>query len=399
MSIKPHSVAYIIESLAGIGGAERQMVELIRHLDQSVVRPRVLSYCPGNYFADVLGEAGVPVVIQPKMSKFDLGPVGQLTAWLQSGEVDIIHAYLYTPSFYAVLARVLSGRGKVVASERTTLFGTKGLSRLYMPWTYRHADLTIANSAVARADLLKRLRLDPNRVLFIPNGLDLSRFCPVPDLERSALRRKFGWQQSERVLLVVGNVRPDKNPLGLLDALKGVDLQCLSLRFCWVGQINSQAHFKIVKKRIESMSLGSAFQFLGPRRDVLDFYRASDALVLNSVLEGTPNVVVEALACELPVLATDVSDVRTYVVPGETGWLIPPSDVPALRRALVELAQTDATKLRSLGNRGRRHLAQLQLEPASLARRYEEVYANLVSASHLRSASTAAAPESSGNGI
>jgi glycosyltransferase involved in cell wall biosynthesis len=399
MSPERISVAYIVDSLDGIGGAERQMVELIGHLDRTLIRARVLSCRPGNYFADQLEEAGVPVVIVPKAGKLDLSPAGRLATWLRSGEVDLIHAYLYTPSFYAVLARVLTGRGKVVASERSTLFGRRSLAHLYMPWTYRHADLTIANSAVARADLLKRLRLDPNRVLFIPNGLDLSRFCPVPDLERSALRRRFGWQQEERVLLVVGSYKPDKNPLGLLDALKDLDLQRLHLRFCWVGETIPLAHFESVKKHLASMSLGSAFQVVGRRRDVVDFYRASDALVLNSVREGTPNVVLEALACELPVLATDVSDVRTYVVPGVTGWLIPPDDVTALRQALVELAQTDATKLRSLGSRGRRHLAQLRMDSASLARRHEEVYANLVNASRPRSASPAAAPGSSGNGI
>lgn len=380
MSPERISVAYIIESLAGIGGAERQMVELIRHLDRTLIRARVLSYCPGNYFADQLEEAGVPLVIVPKAGRFDISPAGKLATWLRSGEVDLIHAYLYTSSFYAVLARVLTGRGKAVASERCALFDGRGLAQLYMPWTYRHADLTIANSASARECLLKRLKLDPNRVLFIPNGFDLNTFCPARDDARTALRAELGWDDNSKVVLTVAHLKEQKNHIGILDALDGLYPVRSSLRFCWAGIFEPQAADTQIRKRIARSGLQDLVQIMGPRRDVINLYRASDVLLLNSFYEGTPNAVLEALACGCPVLATDVSDVARYVLPGKTGWLIPPGDVSALRRALQDVAEASIGQLREMGRRGRQHLVQLHMDPASLARSHEAVYVNLVNA-------------------
>ena len=104
------SIAYVIESLDP-GGAERQLVELVKHLDRERFEVRVMTYVPGNFYLPDLERLEVPVRNLERKGKWDLRPVVELARWLHSGEVDLVHAYLNTANLYAVLAGKLAGYG------------------------------------------------------------------------------------------------------------------------------------------------------------------------------------------------------------------------------------------------------------------------------------------------
>jgi glycosyltransferase involved in cell wall biosynthesis len=253
-----------------------------------------------------------------------------------------------------------------------------GLSRHYTPWAYRHADLVITNSARARAEILQVLGLDKDAVLFIPNGVDPNRFSPVDEQERMTLRRKLGWDESQRIVLTVANYKVQKNYPGIVQALEGLDLSSSSLRFYWAGVLTPEDEFTRVAEQIEQAQLGNFIQIMGERNDVADLYRACDLVLLNSLWEGTPNVVLEAMSCGRPVIATDVSDVSVYVRSGENGWLIQPNDSSALREVLHAVSQLGKPELDRLGLQGYHHLSNLGMDPVSLGERHEKVYLELL---------------------
>lgn len=371
------TIAYITESL-GAGGAERQLVELIKYLDRTRFNARVVTYYPDNFYRAELDELNVPTYRINRKGKWDLRPAMQLAHWLRSGEVDIVHAYLTTANFYAALAGRLARRGRIIATERCDWRRVTGRVRLYGNWAYRQADLVIANSDSARVNLMADLKLAADHTLFIPNGLDVNRFAPADRAARAALRDRLGWTDSQRSVLTVASFKPQKNHLGLVEALADFDLARTSLQFYWAGPPAPSSSFEQVKHRIDQLHLNDVIHFLGPRADVIDLYRACDVMVLNSLFEGTPNVVLEALACGRPVVATDVSDVSRYVLPGRTGWLIPAGDQAALRRALFEVSQMTPADLDRMGAQGREHVLQLKMDPDSLARRYEQLYVELL---------------------
>ena len=371
------SIAYVNESL-GPGGAEGQLVELVKHLDRERFDVRIMTYWPDDFHLPELERLGVPVRRLRRKGKWDLRPVVELARWLRSGQVDLVHAYLNTANLYAVLARILAGRGKVVVSERSVEHCYAGLRRLYRNWAYRRADAIIVNSSAARAELMDSKKLNDKRVLFIPNGIDMERYHPVDSETRLLLRRKLGWSPGERIMLTVASYKPPKNHLGIADALAGLDGTGTPLRFHWVGQPESPEMFSQIEKRIAELNLQDVIHISGPRSDIVDLYRACDVLILNSLWEGMPNVVLEALACGCPVIATDVSDVSRYVIPGLTGWLIPPGDADALRMALDQVSQMSEQDLRETGVRGRQHLLGLGVDSNSLARRHEQVYIELL---------------------
>jgi glycosyltransferase involved in cell wall biosynthesis len=115
------------------------------------------------------------------------------------------------------------------------------------------------------------------------------------------------------------------------------------------------------------MALSGRVGWLGLRDDVPDLLAASDAFVLSSRWEGSPNVVLEALAAGVPVAATDVGGVRELVHDGRSGFLVPPGDVAALAGAMDRLMTLSSEERRRMGQRGRhavrqRHDASVVLE-------------------------------------
>lgn len=369
-------IAFVTESL-GPGGAERQLVQLIRHLDRARFPARVLTYAPGDFFQAELEAECVPVQYQERRGRWDPAPALRLARWLRSHTVDLVVGYLYSGNLYAVLARALAGRGAVVATERSQLAREAGLGQLHAPWAMRRADRVIANSERARDELVGRWKLAPGRVVAVPNSIDLARFSPAED-RRANLRRQLGWPENRRIVLTVASFKAPKNYAGLVEAMKWLDATGLGLFFCWVGARPEPKEYERVRRGVASLGLQDAVAFLEPQPNVEDLYRAADLLLLNSLWEGTPNVVLEALACGCPVLATAVSDIPCYVRPGETGWLIAPGDLAGLKSALASAAHCEARELREMGAAGRRHLQGLGLDPRQIARRHEAIFDELV---------------------
>jgi glycosyltransferase involved in cell wall biosynthesis len=375
MSIDRTSIAYVIESLTA-GGAERQMVELIRCLDHESFSVRVLTYRHDDHFLPVLERLRIPVMTLERRNRFDPRPVLVLYDWLRTGQIDLIHSYLRTSNVYAVLARMMARRGKVVTSERSSPLHRDGLTPLHQSFAFRSADMTITNSQSARDDLITKVGINPAKVVFVPNGLDMEEFRPVDRNELGELRKRLRWPASTKIAFMSAGFIACKNHLGLLEALAGIPHRELKLRVYLAG--DDTATLATINETIAKRGLSEIVHVLGRRRDVVDLYRACDFLILNSIYEGTPNAVLEAMACGKPVIATNVSDVGRYVRSGDTGWLVPAGDNVVLLKAIEEACRSSEDVLNTMGSAGRRLIQEMRMDSTHLARRHEEIYLRLL---------------------
>ena len=378
MTSEKISIGYVIESL-GAGGAERQLVELVGRLDRETFAPRVLAYVNSLFFQKDLDALGVPVTAINRRGRWDPRPLLQIARWLRNGEVDVVHSYLPTANLYAVAARRLAGHGKVVVSQRNALAHEEGLAARCIPWTFRNADLIIANSRSAKREIHQAMGIEEDTVLFIPNGLDLDRFVPVDARARASIRKNMDWPENVLVVLTVASFKPQKDHDAILEALSKYRTPLSRCVFCWVGAQEPGSEFERLEARIRAEGLAKSVRILEPAHDIERLYQASDIVLLPSRWEGTPNVVLEALACGRPVIGTDVSDVADYIVPGETGWLVPPGDTDALGRALIEAATSGPSRLDMMGTSARGHVESLGIDTAFATRRHQQVYERLVS--------------------
>jgi glycosyltransferase involved in cell wall biosynthesis len=193
-------------------------------------------------------------------------------------------------------------------------------------------------SLVLQRIAAREWHLAPARVLHAPNGVDLVRFQPRP----AAVGAPF-------VVGTVGGLRPEKDQHTLLRAFAALGPGDVICRLVGGGALLAS-----LQQEARALGIADRVQFVGPVADTAPVYAGFDVFVLSSCTEQMPLVLVEAMASGLPVVATDVGDVRATLPPSAAPYVVPPRDPAALARALAAmLASAPARAAAGAANRAR----------------------------------------------
>ena len=242
---------------------------------------------------------------------------------------DVIDAhYFYPDGVAAVMLGKRLNRPVVVTARGSdiNLIANYRLPRAMIRWAARNAAAVITVSRALK-DALVRLGVPAEHVRVLRNGVDTDVFKPV---EREAMRQRLGLQR--KTILSVGNLLEFKG--------HGVAISALSLLpECELVVIGEGPDLGDFETLVRENGLADRVRFLGsiPQAELRQYYGAADALVLASTREGWPNVLLEAMACGTPVVATDVGGVSEIIASAEAGIMIKERSPAAVARALRTL--------------------------------------------------------------
>ncbi len=239
--------------------------------------------------------------------------------------------------------------------------------RLYQRWraparwadALPHISALIAVSAEVGEELVRVLHAPPAKVQVIPNGVDVARFAPDPDL-RMEVRRRLGLSEEAIVLIGVGRLDREKGYHQIVELLARMD--DARLHFLLAGKGREAPR---LRKQARRLGVAKRIHLLGfvPHQELPGYYNAADLFVMPTLCrEGFPLAIVEAMACSLPVIANDSGGISMAVREGETGYLLPMGDMRAFRASLEALVARPALR-REIGARARREVvARFSLE-------------------------------------
>jgi glycosyltransferase involved in cell wall biosynthesis len=349
------------------GGAERQLYELVRGLDAH--RYRCIVYCLSDVVAPygpLIERAGAVLRVLPRARHLDLGRVRSLARLLRADRVHLVHAFLFQANAYAWLACRRAGIPRLVTSARNCQ-GIGHLRDLVNRLAFRGSDAILCNGEAVRAFVRLHYGAPVGRCVVIPNGVDTDRFAPAS-----------APVAGQRVVTVARLV-PQKDVELFIEAAVLLHREAPSTRFAIVGDGPSRPDLEALAA---ARGLGDALAFLGARTDVPEILRSAQVFWLASAVEGLPNVVLEAAASGLPVVARDVGACREIVRHGLTGYLVGTRDPePFVRHTLPLLA--DPARAREMGRAGRAvvedHFSLTQMVRAT-ARLYDELLGTRVPA-------------------
>lgn len=340
----------------GDGGVERSAVEMAGHLGELGLPNWIAS--AGGPLVAAAEAAGARHVTLPvgKKSLFSAVSAARAVARLVDAEgIDIIHARSRVPAWVGLLACRLARRP---VRFLTTFHGVyshgNALKRFYNSAMLR-APLVIANSQFIRDHIVAVYGFPRERVIVAPRGVEPDLFDParIPAETRSALRCELSATEHGPLVVMVGRVTRWKGHAVLLEAAARLDRPDLRLAFVGGG---SEALVAELQRDMARLGLDGRVTFTGSRRDIPAVLAAADLAVSASTdPEAFGRAAIEAQAMGTPVIATDHGGSRETVLPGRTGWLVPPGDVAALAAALGdELADPD--RLKTMGANGRAHV-------------------------------------------
>lgn len=337
------------------GGAEAYLALLARYLPREVFDPTlVLPDVPGAKVLEGRMRAlGVPVHHLPRLGLAWPALLSGAVRALRDVGGEVLHLNL--PSSYdggvssVAWAARRAGYRRVVTTEHLPMIDRKYRQFPVKIFFSQWIDRIIVPARATRGLLIRRHGMLPKRVTAVPNGVEDS--TPFTEQAREDLRRSWGAGPDTVVLGVVGRLTRRKGHHDLLQALEplAVDPVLPPWILVVVGEGEEADRLHVQGAELEK---AGRLRWLGQREDAPQLMRAFDLLTLPSTVETMPLTLLEGMAAGLPIVASAIYGIPEVVEAGETGWLVPPGDVSALRTRLRDLLG-DAPRRRAMGAAGR----------------------------------------------
>lgn len=297
-------IALVIGQLS-IGGAERQLFELVTRIDRERFAPIVYALVEGREgFRGAVEAAGVPLRI---IGRRGYSRARRLAESLRRDGVALVHSWLFIANSYAWAARCLGVTAPLVTSARNCKSQGR-VHHLLNVAAFRSSARIVVNSNRVAEYVARHYAAPRGRICVVYNGVDTERFHP-PNV------------RGERALTVMtaGRFVEQKNPLLFLEAAYHVSRQFPETRFVMLGDGPQR---ESVAQRAAALGLEGRVDLPGERCDVEEWLRRADVFWLTSGWEGLPNAVLEAMACGVPVIASDAGGTGELLRNGVEGFLV-----------------------------------------------------------------------------
>jgi glycosyltransferase involved in cell wall biosynthesis len=369
--------------LGGLGGGESSLLSNLDALDRAEFQPRVICGTPGA-FVDELRARGIAAEVMPfrlphfrgiaPVASFDFFP--RLNAYLNAFAPSLIHCNDPESAYYVALLAKLR-RIPVVwtcwswwQAERgwKSVFYEKFLTRIITPTRYLKKCLTTTNARLEK------------KISVLPFGVDTHLFSPGARDE--TFLREFQIDASAPLVTLLARFQSVKGHENFLNAAPKILDAFSNARFLFVGDTafetdDANETRRMTRERVlGDARLRAAVIFCGFRRDIPRILRASSLLVCPSDFETYGMANLEAMACGIPVISTNVGGPSETIIDGATGFLVPPRDADALAARVNQLLGDSALRAR-MGAHARARVEQAFALRDSVAR-LQEIYRALL---------------------
>jgi glycosyltransferase involved in cell wall biosynthesis len=283
-------------------------------------------------------EADCPLTIIPDRGATDWRVVFRLLTLCREKKIELLQAHDYKSNALALLLSKLHRmklatmlHGWTDMTGRMPLY--KRIDQSCLPWFK-----TLICVSEDLVDECRKLRIPDTRIHLVHNAIDTEQYSRRR--ARELAKQELSLPSDCTLIGTVGRLSPEKGILGLLECVERLHRDgkpCL----LWIAGDGPQR--PEIEKRIEELGLQASVRLMGQLRDTRTFFEAMDLFVLNSVREGLPNVVLEAMALGAPVVATNIAGIPSLIRDRDTGRLIEPGDAEQLYQAISSsIASPDA---------------------------------------------------------
>jgi glycosyltransferase involved in cell wall biosynthesis len=366
MAVEPDLSKLKICFLAGTlgqGGAERQLYYIIRELRNSARQVRVFCLTRGEYWEEKICALGVPVIWVGQSSS-RLLRLARICSELLKDPPEIVQSQHFYTNLYVTAAARLLGLREIGAIRNNVWSEVHQNGAFLGPLSLRMPRVIAANSnAAIRTIVAHGIALQ--RVCLLNNVVDIEQFRP-PEERRATVFR----------VLAVGRLCEQKRYDRLLEVIAELR-KCSSRAVKTVLVGDGPLRPELERRAGQLRLLPDAVKFHGADDNLLPFYNNADVLLLTSDYEGTPNVVLEAMACGLPVVATRVGGIAEIVQEGVTGLLAQPGSTEELVEALLKIAGNE--NMRNQFGANARAYTEDHYSPERLADHLRRLYAAALS--------------------
>lgn len=359
-----------------VGGPGKGVLQFFKSGGSELSDPLVVLFDDGSMgkwqFKEALINAGMPFDILKQRMTYDPFLIPQAYRLIKSKGVQILQSHGYKPHVLCLALKLMTGLPWIAFVHGWTAENLKiefyaKLDRFIL----RFADkiVVVSNAIKNRLNLNW---IDEKKIKTIYNAIEPSEY---DDLSLSNdIRNIYGISEKEKIIGVVGRFSPEKGQLYFLDAFKLIKDRFANVKAMLVG--DGQDKEKILQK-IKEYKLEKDVILTGYQEKITQFYKAFDVVVMPSLSEGMPNVALEAMLFEKPVIATNVGGIPEVVIDKVTGSIVPSQAPELLANQIIRIID-DPNLALEYGNAGRERVLA-EFIPRKRVERIIELYTDLIS--------------------
>lgn len=356
-------VLHVVNCLE-MGGLEKVVVGLTQHIDK-VQHTVVCLIAKGDLWKEVEGEC----LFLNNPSGLTLSTIPRIKKIIQEKKIDIVHTHNQGPQFYGAIAGKLSGKAVIHTKHGQNVVNSH--RRYYLDrFSSFFTDKIVTVSDDARDICLRQLKIPEKKVVTVLNGVDIEKFHCFTDKAQFQQGRPF-------VIGTVGRLASEKNHSCLLDACTRLADRKINFQLKIVGDGPLK---NMLINKCKKLNLQDHVDFVGSRLDIPVIMNEFDLFVLPSLTEGVSLTLLEAMSCELAVVATNVGGTPEVVVDGETGFLVPSNSPDQLADSIFSSLISPQRRL-EMGRAGRARVVTT-FSLTQVAEKYLSFYRELLDKKH-----------------
>ncbi len=352
-------IVYIICNFA-FGGAERFLLDLIKHLNLERYEVHILTIMGGGPLEKEFKDLNVRIQIFKKKTKLGLGILWQIYCYLKREKPQIVHTHLFAGDTWGRIAAILAGAPIIISTEHNTNLDEGLLKRLIKRILSYKTDKIVAVSNAVSDYSIRVDKKKKKKILVIPNGICFEKFVPKA--------KKF---EHIPILGVIGRLEIQKGHAYLFQALNLV--KDIPWKLWLVGEGSLR---KKLEKQVKELSLEERVSFLGAQYNVLEILQTIDIFILPSLWEGLGIAVLEAAAMAKPIIASKVGGIPEIIEDKKTGLLVEPKKVTDLGEAIRWMLghENEANEM----GRCARKIVLEKFDIEKMVKEYEKLYERLM---------------------
>lgn len=371
-------ILHIITSL-GVGGAEKQLSQLVIGSDNNHYQHSVVTLTNNIVYKNELDQKNIKIYALNFRSKWKvIIEFFKLMKIIRKEKPNVIQTWLYHADLIGFLAGKLCGIKTILWNVRCSDMNFKKYSN-YTKYVLKLCSLlsnfpnrVVVNSKMGLEEH-QRQGYKTKKWELIPNGINTNVYKYSVDAKKS-VRNLLKISDDAVLIGMIGRFDPMKDHATFLKSAETIAEKYSNVYFLLAGKDVTEEN-KFLTSALTKTNLKNKFYFLGLRSDIPYLLSSLDVLVLPSAFgEGFPNIVGEAMACEIPCVVTDVGDSANLVQ--NFGKVIPPMNVQSLTKALTEMINLSAEERRKIGKMAREHIVKHYAHEATI-QRYENLYQSL----------------------
>ena len=316
----PYRTVITLQDLE-FGGTQRYAIHLLKHLNRKLFKLELWVLRGGDDMLSMAESSGVPVTYLSKDSWVTPRALWRLFWKLRDENPDVLYTMTAVPNIWGRIFAAATTDSTVIASWRRTQ------EQQFESLLWRLTDLLICNANASKTHVIRRHRVDPKRVAVVPNGVDINFFTPDSSC-----------RDPRPTVVFIGRLVRQKDPFSLIEAFSLLRKLVPEARLILIGKGYLSSR---IQQKVTASGLSEHIELISGAYDVRPFLRRGWLLTLSSVSEGFPQVIIEAMSCGLPVVATSVGGVPEIIENGVNGLLVQPHSPESLAQSMAKILLDD----------------------------------------------------------